>query len=60
MFSLREVEMEYWRRICNLTRLSTVRNDEIRKRAGLALEIRESIEMKQLKWLGYMYVYDIK
>ena len=30
-----------------------VRNDEIRRRAGIGVAIIESIELKQFMWFGY-------
>ena len=51
---LRAVEMEYWRRCCALTKLDKIRNEEIRNRVGVSIDIIDTIESKRLSWYGHM------
>lgn len=51
---LQAAEMEYWRRSCGLTKLDKVRNEEIRRRAEVDIDVTETIEVKQLAWYGHL------
>ncbi|CAG9827936.1 unnamed protein product [Diabrotica balteata] len=46
------MEMNYWRRCCQLTRRERVRNTEIRERMGIDIDIL--VECKRLKWYGHV------
>ena len=51
---IKAMEMEFWRRSCQLTRMDKVRNTEIRARMGIDIDIIETIEVKRLKWYGHI------
>ena len=51
---LKAVEMEYWRKSCGLTKLDKIRNEEIRRRAEVDIDVIETIETKQLAWYGHL------
>ncbi|KAL3284148.1 hypothetical protein HHI36_018316 [Cryptolaemus montrouzieri] len=48
------MEMDYWRRSCGLTRLDRIKNTEIRERAEVDLDIKDTIEAKRLEWYGHL------
>jgi hypothetical protein len=51
---IKAMEMNYWRRCCQLTRRDRVRNTEIRERMGIDIDVLETIECKRLKWYGHV------
>ena len=48
------VEMEFWRRCCQLTRLDKVRNEEIREKMNVQNDTLTFIEEKILLWYGHV------
>ena len=52
----RALELGYWERCCNSTRLNMIRNEEIRRRARVGVDNTESIDVKPLKWFGYPHI----
>lgn len=51
---LKAMEMEFWRRSCNIKRTDRIRNEEIRQRMGIATNIIDTIEGRRLKWYGHL------
>lgn len=50
---IRAVEMEYWRRCCEVTRTEKIRNEDIRNRMNVETDIIKYIEEKRLIWYGH-------
>ena len=50
---LKALEMDFWRRVCGVSRLEHVRNDEIR-RVHRNKDIMHTINMKRVIWYGHV------
>lgn len=51
---LKAMEMDFWRRSCGLTLLDKVKNEEIKRKAEVSINIMDTIEVKRLKWYGHI------
>ena len=50
---LQALEMEYWRRWCNLTLYDRIKNEEIRGRINICTSIHDTVDTKRLRWYGH-------
>ena len=48
------VEMDFLRRLCNISRMQHVRNEDIRRKTGRIFTTAERIESRQLLWYGHV------
>lgn len=49
------MEMDLWRRCCRLAILDKARNTRIKEEIGIDIDIRETIEVKTLKWFSHLH-----
>ena len=48
------LEMRCLRNMCGVTRWDRLRNEEVRRRTGVLLELSNRAEQKGLRWFGYI------
>ena len=51
---MKVLEMKYLRSLVGVSRMDRVRNEEVRKRAGIERELASRADQRVLRWFGHV------